>query len=269
MKKLILLLNVLFSCALNALVIESKHITDVLRYIDDESALIVFDIDNTLAELECELGSDQWFYAMVQQQVKQGIDAHDAIKDILPLYLSLQLVGALQPVEEVAPFLVKDLQRQQYKVIALTARSLSLVRRTFEQLDAIDIDFSTSGLSNEEIDLKLDFPCVHKDGIVFSSNNNKGKVLLAFLDYVGYHPRKVIFIDDKIKNINTVREAVESRGIEFVGIRYGRLDEKVAQFDLEKTNTDLENFFETGCLQGVFPNSFLKMSPNTPLSQRT
>jgi len=269
MKKLFLFLNILLSFSLQALVVESKHITDVLRYINDESALIVFDIDNTLAELESELGSDQWFYAMVQEQIKEGVDYYEAVKNILPLYLSLQLVGALQPVEEIAPFLVKDLQRQHYKVIALTARSLSLIRRTFEQLSAIDIDFSTSGLSSEEIDLKLIFPCVHKDGIVFSSNNNKGKVLLAFLDYVGYHPRKVIFIDDKIKNINTVREALEARDIEFVGIRYNRLDEKVAQFDLSKTNTDLEKFFETGCLQGVFPNSFLKMSPNVPLSQRT
>ncbi len=255
---------VLFSTS-HAVVLETKHISDVLCYVDKPNVLFVFDIDNTLAELEYELGSDQWFYATVKRAVRQGMDIDRAIKATIPLYLSLQLISSLKPAEKVTPFLVRSLQQQNFKVIGLTARSLSLVRRTVHQLNDIGIDLSITSLAEEEVDFIVDFPSVYKRGIIFSCNNNKGKALLAFLDYVGYHPERIVFVDDKIKNINAVKEAVESRGIEFVGLRYGRLDKKMAQIDLEKANKELDRFFETGCAQGMIPSSFLRMSDQTTL----
>ena len=246
MKKLLLLLSFVSSFSLNALVVETHHIADILCYIDEPNTLVIFDIDTTLAELEFDAGSDLWFYAMFKRGLEEGKTPEQVVKELMPLWLSIQLVSWLKPIEKVAPFLVKDLQRQGFKTIAITARSLPSTNRTIEQLKAIDIDFSVSGLVQEELSLKLDYPCKHQNGIVFVGLNHKGKVLLTLLDYVGYHPKRVVFIDDKMKNINAVKEAVEARGIEFFGLRYGRLDKKIKQFDLDKANKQLDGFFQNG-----------------------
>ncbi len=251
MKKIGLLLSFIFTVSLQATIVETHHIADILCYIDEPNTLVIFDIDTTLAELEFDAGSDPWFYAMFKRELHEGKTPEQLVRQLMPLWLSIQLVSWLKPVEKVAPFLVKDLQRQGFKVLALTARSLPSVNRTIEQLNHIDIDFTISGLAQEEISLELDYPCKHKKGVVFVGLNHKGKVLLSLLDYVGFHPKRVVFIDDKMKNIKAVKEAVEARGIEFVGLRYGRLDEKIENFDLDKANEQLEGFFEMGELHHI------------------
>lgn len=59
-----------------------------------------------------------------------------------------------------------------------------------------------------------------KKSIVFTSSVSKGESLKTFLAYAGLSPRKIIFIDDKKKHIESVEKIVESLEIPFVDIEY-------------------------------------------------
>lgn len=232
---------------LSARIIETDQLHDVLIHLDEanEDTLIIFDIDNTLAAPAHELGSDQWFTHMYKKKMAEGMSVNEAIDAVLPLYYSIHFSIMLEPVEEIGTYLVRNLQAQGIKVIALTARSLPLMYRTIQQLAHIGIDFSCANFVDGELSLDLALPSKYKNGIVFCGNNDKGYVLLHFFDLVGFHPRKVIMVDDKLKNIAAVEKALEERGIEFVGLRYSRVDNKVENFDDAAADMQLHEFMQS------------------------
>lgn len=56
--------------------------------------------------------------------------------------------------------------------------------------------------------------------------------------------KKILFIDDKLKNIHSVEAACNKRGIPFTGLRYGYLDKAGRSFDPITTDYDLKVFLE-------------------------
>ena len=61
---------------------------------------------------------------------------------------------------------------------------------------------------------------VFKSGIVFTSAVFKGQALEAFLQYARIVPKKIIFVDDKRKHLESVEEIAKSHNIPFIGIEY-------------------------------------------------
>lgn len=230
-------------------IIESPDIAIIKEYIQPEDmhskTLVIFDIDNTLAEPLDELGSDQWFYAVLNQYISAGYSEDEALELILPVYFKIAETIKLHPVQEITPDIVKKIQTADVTELALTSRSLELVPRTVEQLTQIGIDFSHNPIFGEpELGLSLEEPALYSHGIIFAGNNNKGDLLVHFFDLVDYTPTKVICIDDKISNIHDVQQAIIKRGIQFIGIRYNRLDNKVKSFKLEDTAPALQEFYQ-------------------------
>ncbi len=162
------------------------------------------------------------------------------MNEVLPDYFYYQNHLDLELVESGFPELLKELQgleKNGVQVMALTARSLLIANRTIQQLRHLHIDFSKGDhriKRIEKMNFGLAFPSKYKGGIVFCSNNDKGKLLDHFLELVGYKPDIVIFSDDKEKNLTSVQKTVEARGIEFVGIRMSALDEEIKKYDPEK-----------------------------------
>ena len=60
--------------------------------------------------------------------------------------------------------------------------------------------------------------------------NDKGKTLVQFLKYMNLNPKKIVFIDDRAKNTESVCQALEELGIPHVEFRYGGADKKVQEF---------------------------------------
>ena len=162
----------------------------------------------------------------------------------MPTYIQVQLETPLVPIEKQTPNLIRYLQSRGLLAMGLTARSLPLVERTIEQLSLIDVDFTRNSLYDHEIYVTLDFPALYKHGVFYCSDNCKGQILLHFFDNINYHPKKIIFVDDKMKNIKAVEKYVEEKGIEFVGLRYGAADERVANFDPVAAEVALQEFLE-------------------------
>jgi len=237
MKKIIILFILLFfSNTYYALIIESDHLSTVLDYIEPFNTLVIFDIDNTLARPTQELGSDEWFCHVVDSKVAEGFDYLTSIYYALPVAFYAQFNIPLEPTEPNIPELIEYLVSKGIHVIALSTRSLFIAERTLEQLDNINISFFIPNLNPDDLVLPMQYPCFYKHGILFGGNNDKGQVLNCFFDIMDYHPEKVIFIDDKMKYLIAVEQALQKHCIPFVGIRYSGCDNRVKNFDPTKSD---------------------------------
>lgn len=228
------------SSSLGAYVVHSDTLHIALDYLDPKykphEQLVILDIDNTLGEPDTldGLGSDQWFKEMVKSYETQGHNTESAINQVLPSYFAIHHHNLLKPVEPTTASCVKCLQGKAH-VMSLTARSPGFSNRTQEQLSAIDIHLHKATVHNMPLNLKHTHPALFCEGILFAGNNNKGDILITFLEKINYIPKIIIFVDDKEHNIRAVEKAAKSKNIAFVGIRHSRLDQKVQNFTLEKT----------------------------------
>lgn len=221
-------------------------IQEISQYLTYKNCLVVFDIDNTLLFPKTDLGSDQWFSHMVEEQTKLGSDINTAIKTVLPLYFHVHFNIDLVPTEPELDTKLAQIHENCHHAICLTARSLPLVQSTMAELAKNKLEFPTNPyahlFTSTEHSFDLPYPHMYKNNVLFCGLNDKGAVLLAYLDHIGYKPDLIIFIDDKAKNISSVELAVKQRNIEFVGLRYAGCDQRVQNFDHELTKQELQEF---------------------------
>lgn len=249
MKKLFALLPSLLICiCIQAQITESYIITDVLKHLDPtiapEETLIIFDIDNTIAETTNELASPQWFSSMIRLKMKQdNLTKLEAVKQLLPLYYLVMQQATLQPIEKTIVPLIQQLQEQGYKIIGLTARGAGPLKKcTYKQLQNIDINFTRSNIHSTDIIFSDDLQYI--DNTIFVNGGNKGEALLRVLNYVDYMPKKIIFVDDKEYNHHTVEGTLMQNGIDHVCLWYRYCDEKVNAFELASTEDKLLSLCE-------------------------
>jgi len=222
-------------------IVESDRLDDVKNYLGAESALVIFDIDNTLAAPPYEIGTDQWFAFALQKKQAEGASITEALKAVLPLYYQIHCCIPLCLIEETIPELFQMLCNQEVPVIALTARSDVLKQCTIKQLTGAGICLPFIGLSDCELRVTFEVPSTFTQGIIFCGKNDKGKVLFHMLDQVNYKPTKIIFVDDKYSNLASVERVCIQHKIPFIGIRYSRLDDRVSQFDPVKAEQELQS----------------------------
>jgi hypothetical protein len=228
------LFTLFFFSKISTTIIESDRLETVLDYLHTPNTLVIFDIDNTVARPITELGSDEWFCDLVDKKMAEGHDYITSIYYALPATFYVQFNIGLRPTEEVAAELIANLIDQKIPVMALTTRSLFVTERTIEQLENIGISFLIPGISQEDLVLQMPHPCLYRQSILFGGNNDKGEALIAFFHWMNYFPKKIIFIDDKMKYLLAVEKALKHYNIEFVGIRYTGCDECVKNFDATK-----------------------------------
>lgn len=232
----------------NTTITESNTITKIYDYLAPEDyrtdTLIVFDIDNTLATTPTDLGSDQWFTALIHQKITEGHSAAEALQKSLAPYYYVQHHQWLVPIEPETVSTIKTLQNKGITVIALTSRGLYLLYRTLEQLQRLDIDFAKTGPPASIAPFGIHSPALYINGIIFVSMHDKGAVLAHWLTQLNFHPHKIVFIDDKLKNIQSVEQAIKKADYPFIGIRYARLDQRVKMFDMHKTEQEYQHLLQ-------------------------
>ncbi len=226
--------------------VESNRIVNVYDYLNPsdytKDTLVIFDLDNTLIHPPTDLGSDQWFYAMCKKLEERGMSPQEAINLFLPTFFNIMDHTWMIPTEPDTVSVINNLLTKGVTVLGLTARSIEMHPRTIEQLEHLGIFFSP--IKDHAFTIK---ECKGKEGlyangIIFSGNCDKGELLNRWLNIVEYHPKKVIFVDDKLKNIRSVETALHKRNYPFVGIRYGYLDDHIRTLDLDATEKEYEQF---------------------------
>lgn len=220
---------------------ETTQFSDILNEIKNSSqntpaeTLVVFDVDNTLIEPVGTVGSDQWFYYLYSIYKMQGLNEKQQDEKALKVWNQVQSQIQVRSVEPGTAQVVSSIQKLGYRTLGLTARELSIAGTTASQLQSVKIDLS-SGFAGEDFriarrDLKTeDDALFHKGVLSVSEKNNKGTVLSVFISRLGLKPKKVIYIDDKLKHVRNLAASMSAMNIAYTGFRYGFLDKKVKQF---------------------------------------
>lgn len=82
---------------------------------------------------------------------------------------------------------------------------------------------------------------IFQDGVIFAAKKPKGKVLSKFLKLSKLKPRKIIFVDNQLKNVLSVEAHCKELGIDYTGIHFTKtynkpanpLDKKIAEKKFE------------------------------------
>lgn len=148
-----------------------KQVQDELAQVD-ENTLVVFDMDNTLLMANAPI-------------------------------LTIDQATTFRPVEKETVKIIKNLQARRVPVIALTySGSTPEIRRwRASNLHQIKLNFANS-FTLKEFEFNM-FPIIFDaypafyHGILCAGGAPKGLLLAAFINKIGWRPKKVIFFDDQ------------------------------------------------------------------------
>ena len=210
-------------------IFESDQMQDVFPHVESETWVLI-DVDNTLIESSVHLGSAQWRTYIRNKALKLGNDAAKSDLILDKFWIFVQHFVPVRLVDPAAQTVIEKLQDSKTVVVALTAREPLEMEHTRKQLDSAGIALS-NGSFPEHLSLPASHYSIYDDGVIYCGDSTKSEALIAFFQEVGYVPKKVIFVDDKLSQLQELEKTLEQMGIQFVGIRFSAADVRVKAFD--------------------------------------
>lgn len=217
------------SSSLSSVIYETMEMDELHSHLTPDT-LIVFDIDNTLMEPVQELGTDQWFYNRIKHYENWGFSKDRALEKALRQWCAIQSITKVRVVEPGTAEIVQNLQKMGYSIMGLTTRGLGMCTLTIQQLGYLDIDLSVTAPTQDEIHFMNERGCLYRSGILFTAATHKGKAMQKLFNKMNYQPKRILFINDKRSHIEEFMETMLPKGVDFVGLRYGKTDERVKNF---------------------------------------
>lgn len=218
----------------------------------DSETLVIFDVDDVLITAKDQIlkPDHKKFLERLNRDLENRLSEQESQK----LWSIIWLSRSDEVVDSKMITLIKEAQSKGLKVLALTnawtgdfGNIHSLEDWRIGELEDLGYTFKDSwhtlALKSFESLKSKDpkrFP-VFKNGILFTCNLPKGEVLNAFLHYAHISPKKIIFIDDKRKHLESVEAFSKGAGILFEGFEYTAvakrpktpLNEKRARYQFE------------------------------------
>lgn len=247
-KFLYFLTTLLLPLIVEARIIETAQVADAVKFIDEDTWFLI-DLDNTMFEAKQALGHANWFYDEMQKKVQNGMSREESIRDTYPDWIRTQQICPVKPLEEdFIPSLI-SLQNQGIVIMGLTHRQPSVAQSTIRQVASLGFDFIKTAPSKDSFVVPAKSPTLYLKGILFVSDyNKKSDVFLPFLSIIKQTPKKVIFIDDKRKNVEELEEALSKLGIEYLGVYYTAIEhakpiytQEVAEFQYKFLHKIMSN----------------------------
>lgn len=232
MSRYVTLVFIFVASLLNAVTHECATIKDLLNYADP-GTLVVTDLNNVLIRTAQSLGSDEWAAHEVSRRMQEtAASKREVLNDFVPLWHHIRMRSEWLCCEAIAPDIVRRLQQDGIQVLGLTAQFTELAYPTHKQLRKLGIDLAAHSVHPTDVEVLGGAAAKYIEGIVFVGlDNDKGETLMRLLNQVQCTPKRIVFIDDKAKNVASVEAAVQARGIDFVGLRYSAMDHLAAEFD--------------------------------------
>lgn len=247
----------LLNLSLHAVIIETSSLADVFKYADKNS-IVVFDIDSTL--IEVEHGVEYWVEHKQNKLEKMGLQPDQACDLVLYTFFIISRVAKLLPIND-SPAIINKLQKMGIRTMALTNRSLPIVKRTIKLLKDIGIDFSKNALFKNDLVINITHKGMFSKGIIFSGKNDKGNMLREFFKSINYTPKKLIYVDDKIKHVKSVEKEFDDGSLEYIGIRYSFMDDKKKNFDPIEAENGIRSFKVALGLEPISPKIIVDNNP--------
>jgi hypothetical protein len=211
------------SLEIQAKIIETRRVEEILPYIDGETWLLV-DLDNCMFQAAQALGHANWFYDLLQQRMEKGMTRDEAIADAYPHWIKTQKVCKVQALEDTFVPILLALQNKNTTIMGLTHRQPSVADSTVRQVNSLGFDFVPSAPAKVNFVVPAKTPTFYYQGILFVGDYNKKiDIFEPFLQIVNKCPKRVVFIDDKQKNVEEL-ESLSNHGIEYIGVHYTAIE---------------------------------------------
>jgi hypothetical protein len=220
------LFSVIFLTQANASIIECQRLYEILPLIEEDT-LVVFNINNVLTISSQDAGSTPWADEQINKLIEEkNLSKPHATNLFIPVWHDILVVTDVELFDPDAEYIVNYLQKNGVKTIALTNRYTEMAYSTHRNLRSVGIDFAKNTPYPEDCWVDgITSPSKYIEGILFNGLINfKGDTLVAFLKQINYTPKKLIYIEDKLKHLSQVEKCVSSLGIPFLGIHFGALE---------------------------------------------
>lgn len=217
-------------CYLHAEIIETKNFKEIIPHIYPET-LVILDIDDTLLIPVQTLGTDAWFLSRLDHHFQIKKDRFLALDRALAEWEAIRHITNVKIVEEGTDDIINEMQKSNTVIMGLTTQGLALANRTVVQLKSLSIDLSRTAPSVHDCYfINGQNGVLYQQGVLFTAGTSKGEALTKFLDTINYHPKHVVFINDKKTHLQDVEKSLELRNMNFTGLRYSYSDQRVANF---------------------------------------
>jgi hypothetical protein len=204
------------------------------------------DLDNTCVTYGHTFGTDHWFDDTFAKFRAQGYSIEDTKKLLLQLYL--EIVRSIHPddvllVEQDTPEVINGLQARGVDVLALTSRGSFILEETKAHLAKHGINFNKGTYANKKKVLPQSEEGLFIECLILTGGKHKGQCMMTALEDFGNLPDFIIMWDDKLENLERVRASIAAYNekkkalspdftpVQFVGIRYSKLDHKIQNVD--------------------------------------
>lgn len=210
--------------------------------------LFLFDIDDTIFDSSSMLGSKVWRRYIVEATKK--IDTSENWHDIFSYAIAQK--HPLNAVEEITSSFVKDLQNKGFVVCGFTSRERKFWYDmpqegvdvlTVKQLSSVDVNFNNGSVESLYPDLARDSE--YFNGVFFANMETKGDYLLHLFKTSSLFPKKVVFIDDKLSQVESVANALAELGIPHESYLYSATEKRGKMFNPLIANIQLYYFYES------------------------
>lgn len=223
-----------------------------------QDTLVLFDVDNTM--IVAENGFNNWVNKKAIStwkplMKKLSKNAYGERFKILLSRMGMNSKSVL--VNADFPRLIKRLNGKKIKSIALTkympgkfGDNKNSEENRFKELKHLGIDFRPSfpklgNFSLTELKKHKVAPVYHK-GILITAKYSKGQALEAFLNRIKSWPKKIIFLDDSLDNVQDLKQLCGKKGIEYLGIHYQGAKNIPCGSSPEVAKTQMEHLIKNG-----------------------
>ncbi|MDR3143949.1 MAG: DUF2608 domain-containing protein [Puniceicoccales bacterium] len=232
------------------MMVSAKTIDDIRRALRgaDCDTLVAFDCDEvltTILEHACKGHSNRFFTEWCSRNATSC--AERGIFDVATFIL---VSSENRLVDEKMPGIVKNLLEKKAKAVVLTALSTKPVAdvhdpiawrvATLNRLGYNFGDFWPSLADRRFDEFACEYPPAYSSGVICCGDVPKGEALLAFLKHSGAAPKKIIFIDDKMENLENVSAVCADVGIAFVGVEYVEADQMASNVHFSEKRIEFQ-----------------------------
>ncbi|MDG1436829.1 MAG: DUF2608 domain-containing protein [Rickettsiaceae bacterium] len=234
---------VIGSCApgANADIIQASSVNEIRKHTtqySNEDTLILLDIDYVLLAPRDRIlrpageknNYRSKFFKSLFIDFKDKYITLDKAKVPMSEYLISQILYStkVELVYPDMPSLINDLNSQKTTIVGFTANSSGKygIVQNEAKLHSARLKSLGYNFIKDNGDLfKENVPeCISR--ILFTNKKDKGSVIVDFLKQLNKNYKNIVFVDDRIKNLISVQNALQGYDINYLGIHYTELKDK-------------------------------------------
>lgn len=200
--------------------------------VSDTNTLILFDAEDVLMAPLPEYNMEHAYRKKLISNYKEHL-SEKKIDDMLSVILEKRKIQFVDPdtaeifvylkTHQIPATVLTKGRTKNYGVIPnmtdFRIKEIQTLGLNFHELSPFKEDMILPDMITDGAEKEVKTPLV-KSGIIFSSRLNKASVLEVVLKKYNFYPKKIIFVDDKMKNIKPMEQLAKKLKIEFIGYEF-------------------------------------------------